>query len=185
MDDDRRAQLRGQLRLLAFAAVVVLAGGLASGFLVGRLDPVRAAGTVLSGFVVFEPDVDTGEDADRLAGAPTSGRPRGTVRCGVRAEPLDQDDQRATVAAGVTVVQHADDVPDQRRAELVALVSEHPEAMVLAPSVELDLGPRDVVLTAWLHRLGPQDVAVRVVDAFRIAHGGNGPVAAGCDEAAE
>lgn len=186
MDDAQRAQLREQLRWLGWAAVAVLVGGLVAGWAFGLASPTRAADTVLMGFDTFEADVDTGEEVeDRLEGAPTSGRPRGVVRCGVRTSPVSLDDQRASVAAGRVVVQHGPAIDAERLAALVASVEAAPDAIVLAPAGHaLVLDGDEVVVTAWLWRLGPQAVAAEVVDAFVTAHGGNGPrLDTACDEA--
>ncbi len=180
--DDARGRVSRQLLMFLLAGVVVVVGGLGAGVVFGRVNPVGAARAQLGNLVAFEGDLDTpglDPDADeRDDAAPTSGQPRGTVRCGATSAPVDLDDLRASVAGGIVVVQYRpEDMDAADLADLAALTQRHADAILIAPSP--DLGD-PVVVTGWLRRMVADSPPVPQVDSFVTAFGGLGPVDGGC-----
>lgn len=139
-------ELRNSFGRFALAALAVALTGLVAGLMFGRLNPDRAASTLIADFVVDEDVGSPPQDPH----APTSGRSQARARCGVSDRPVDPAIQLATLEAGGVVVQYRPQaVSSAERNELHELAG--PDAGVLvAPNPQLG---NPVTATAWTRRL--------------------------------
>jgi hypothetical protein len=165
----RGARLRRSVLQLAAATAIVALLALGAGWIFGRVDEPRAARLVLGDEVVLEDESAdaAGPDPD----VPTSGPHRGDPVCGVRETPLTVDEQVASLAAGLVLLQHdpglaADDLRELRR-----LVERH-DRVVVAPAPGLEA---PVVGTAWRHRYEQDELAIDRVETFVTGYRGRSP----------
>lgn len=165
---------------LGLAAIAVLVLGLAAGWLFARSNPQAAAGALVADYVVDEPFVgDERRPAATDDPAPTSGNHVGSAWCGERSDPVGVDDQLASLAAGVVVIQYRpDDLAADDREVLAGLAGR--DRVLVAPNP--DLG-EPVVATAWTRRLPLPDANQELLRAFVTAFAGGGPRGAeGCPD---
>lgn len=170
----RAGEWKRSLRQLLAATAVLAVIALLAGWLFARGDAPSAARTLLAEQVVEEPLAEDGPGPDpRL---PTSGPSRGPVVCGVVDRELDPETQVSALAAGVVILQHDPDLPEDVHAALAELV-EVRESVLVAPRRGLDT---ELAATAWRHRFEPDDTSVTELERFVVGYSGRGPDPARC-----
>jgi len=176
-----RRSLRGTLARWLLAAVAVAVVGLVAGLLAGRSQPRLAAGALVADFVVPEPTVveaatsggAASSPADPALVAPSSGRHRGDVRCGIVDEVVDNDTHLATLAAGGIVVRFRD-VAD---GPAVAAWAQGRTWLLTSPEPRLEV---PVVALAWGRRMELPAVSEPLLTAFAVAEVGFLPAPDDC-----
>jgi hypothetical protein len=174
----RRARLRRSLLQLAGATVIVAALALGAGWMFGRVDEPRAARLLLSDEV--EAQEEAGDRPGPDAEVPTSGPNRADPECGVRDTPLSPEEQVATLASGVVVLQHDPQLPGPELRALRELVEGH-DRVLLAPGRE---GQAAVVATAWRHRYDQDELSTERIETFVTGHRDRSPDPRPCPDPA-
>lgn len=170
--------LGSALMRFALGAVLLVVFGLVSGYLFGRGTPQRAAATIVDDFVITE-DFQ-GNDAvaaTTTQPAPTSGNHLGSARCGVSGEPVGVDDQLASLAGGIVLVQFRPDDLDDAAVATAESLAANDRRVVVAPNPDLDA---PVMATAWARRMPLDGVNRELLSAFVTAYEGSGPAPGPC-----
>jgi hypothetical protein len=165
----RRARLRRSLLQLAVATVLVALLALGAGWIFGRVDEPRAARLVLGDEVIVEEA--SGDAPGPDPEAPTSGPHRGEPLCGVSEAPLTVEEQVASLASGLVVLQHDPGLAADDRRGLRELAEGH-DRVVVAPAPGLGA---PVVATAWQHRYEQEEVALDRLETFVTGYRGRSP----------
>lgn len=163
------ARLRRSVKQLVLAAVVIGVAALALGWLFARSDAPSAARLLLDDDVEVEDlqESEPGPDPER----PTSGPQRGTPTCGVLDTAPPPGEQVASLASGVVIVHHREDLGPAETAPLREFVDVHDRVLVV-PAPELEV---EVVATAWRHRYEQASLDTRDLERFVVGWGGTGP----------
>lgn len=156
----RGGRLRRSVLQLAGVTVLVALIALGAGWMFGRVDEPRAARLVLGDEVESQEEVEQrpGPDPD----LPTSGPTRGDPSCGVQDVPLAPEDQVATLAAGVVLIQYDPELSADRQRALRDMAERY-DRVLLAPAPGLHT---PVAATAWRHRYEPHDVVTDRLESF-------------------
>lgn len=162
-------RLRRSVRQLLLAAIVIAVAAMALGWLFARSDAPSAARLLLDDEVEVEElqESSPGPDPDR----PTSGPQRGTPACGVLDTAPSPGEQVASLASGVVILHHREDLDTTAMATLRELVDVHDRVLVL-PAPGLDV---EVIATAWRHRYEQASLDTRDLERFVVGWGGAGP----------
>jgi hypothetical protein len=166
---DAAGRLRRSVIQIVLVGMAVAVVAMAAGWLFARGDAPGAARLLLRDEVTAEPLAEEAPGTDPAV--PTSGPQRGTPRCGVVREPVPAEEQVATLASGVVIVQHRDDVDPRSLEALRDLVQDH-DRLLLAPGTDL---PAMVVATAWRHRLEQRDLDPGTLASFVVGYRDRGP----------
>jgi hypothetical protein len=163
------ARLRRSLKQLALATVVIGGAALALGWLFARSDAPSAARLLLDDDVATEElqRAEPGPDPRR----PTSGPQRGSPSCGVLTRVPEPGEQVVSLAAGVVILHHREDVGDATMEVLRGLVDVHDRVLVV-PGRGQDA---EVVATAWRHRYEQTTLDATDLERFVVGWGGRGP----------
>jgi hypothetical protein len=172
---DRRSRFRRALVRFAATTAVLTVVAVGAGIVLGRTQPDRGARLVVREFVVVEDAV--GVAPGPVAVTPTSGSARGVPACGVLIEPLDADEQVATLASGVVLLQHGPAATDADRRTLEELAARG--RVAVAPNPDLSDA---VVATAWRHRMPLDRGRPELLDAFVTGHADRAPDVRPCAE---
>jgi hypothetical protein len=172
----RRARLRRSLLQLGGATLIVAALALGAGWMFGRVDEPRAARLLLSEEV--EAQDEAGDRPGPDPAIPTSGPHRADPECGVRDTPLSPEEQVASLASGVVVLQHDPGLPASDLQALRDLADGH-DRVLLAPAPEADAA---VVATAWRHRYDQEELTIDRLETFVVGHRDRSPDPRPCPE---
>jgi hypothetical protein len=175
---DRGARFRRAVVRFAVAGVVLAVLAVTAGIVLGRTQPDRGARLVVREFVVVEDATGAAAGPDRVT--PTSGANRGDPSCGLAAEPLTGDEQVATLASGVVLLQHGPDATPSDRRVLEELATR--PRVAVAPNPELSDA---VVATAWRHRMPLDRARPELLEAFVTGHADRAPDLRPCPGAPE
>jgi hypothetical protein len=159
----------------ASAAVVLTVLAVGAGIVLGRTQPDRGARMVVREFVVVEDAGDAAPGAHAVT--PTSGPARGEPACGVQDVPLDADEQVATLASGVVLLQHGPTATTADRRTLEELAARG--RVAVAPNPDLSDA---VVATAWRHRMPLDRGRPELLHAFVTGHVDRAPDLRPCPE---
>jgi hypothetical protein len=174
----RAAELRRSLRQAALLLAAVAVIGLVAGWFFARGDAASAARLLLGDEVVEEPAAHQAPGPGPDPARPTSGPQRTGATCGVQEVPASPETQVATLAAGIVILHHRDDLDPSTHAVLTELASEH-ERVLVVPAEDLDA---EVVATAWRHRLDSDEVDGARLERFVVGWGERGPDPAPCPD---
>ncbi len=155
--------------------VAFLVVGLAGGLLFSRADPDRAARLVVAEFTTSEDGPAESAGPDPVT--PVTGPHRGAPTCGRNDGPLGVEAQVATLASGVTVVQHRPDLPPEDDQRLDRLAER--DRVVVAPNTDLPDGVV-VVATAWRQRMPLERIDLELLGSFVQGHADRAPALADC-----
>jgi hypothetical protein len=169
--------LRRTVRRFVAAAVVLAVVAVVAGLLLGRTQPDRGARLVVREFVIVEDG--RGEAPGPDPTTPTSGTDRGGPLCGWRGAPVPPEQQVATLASGVVLVQHGPSATGEDRRVLGALSAR--DRVAIAPNPDLDAA---VVATAWRHRMPLDRARTELLEAFVTGHADRAPDPRPCPDQA-